>query len=286
MVEPLVTIGIPVYNCERFIALAVKSVLNQSYNNFELIIIDDGSTDGTVDVLRQFNDPRLTFLSDGENSGIAYRLNQQIEMAKGKYFCRMDGDDIMFPDRLRRQIDYLESHQGVDVIGSSAVIIGDENEIIGIRLFKENGKDNSCIEFIHPTVCGKTTFFKKFKYRNELKGIEDLDLWHRSRSDASFIQLNTPTLFYRDPLVFKLKVYLFRQKQLRKGLYCWLKEDHIRKSDFLRQMFQIILKISIASLLHTLGKDELMISRRNDICAYERKKYFQNILSNCMLKNI
>ena len=82
MNTPLVTIGIPVYNCKDYIALAVKSVLNQTYTNFELIITDDGSTDGTLDILKQFEDPRIILIVDGENHGISYRLNQQIDLAK------------------------------------------------------------------------------------------------------------------------------------------------------------------------------------------------------------
>ncbi len=130
MKEPLITIGIPVYNCESFIALAVRSVLDQTYKNFELIITDDGSKDKTVDILHHFDDPRIIIISDGENHGIVYRLNQQIKLAKGKYFVRMDGDDIMFPDRIERQVAFLETHKEVDVVGGSAVIIGDDNEIL------------------------------------------------------------------------------------------------------------------------------------------------------------
>ena len=80
--EPLVTIGIPCYNVGKFISLSIKSVLMQTYTNFELIITDDGSTDNTVEEIRKFKDPRIKIIVDGENHGISYRLNQQIDMAK------------------------------------------------------------------------------------------------------------------------------------------------------------------------------------------------------------
>ena len=121
--EPLVTIGIPCYNVGRFIALSIRSVLMQTYTNFELIITDDGSTDNTVDEIRKFNDSRIKLSVDGENCGISYRLNQQIDMAKGNIFIRMDGDDIMFPNRVEEQVKYLQEHPNVDVIGAGAVII-------------------------------------------------------------------------------------------------------------------------------------------------------------------
>ena len=230
MKEPLITIGIPVYNCESFIALAVRSVLDQTYKNFELIITDDGSKDKTVDILHHFDDPRIIIISDGENHGIVYRLNQQIKLAKGKYFVRMDGDDIMFPDRIERQVAFLETHKEVDVVGGSAVIIGDDNEIIGMRGYVKGEDVYTCTGFIHPTVCAKIEFFRKYKYRDELKGIEDFDLWTRSNKVAIFKILNDPVLFYRDPLKFKLKTYLFRQEQCRNGLRNWLQESLITRN--------------------------------------------------------
>ena len=197
---PFVTIGLPVFNCESFIEFAMMSILNQTFTNFEIIITDDGSTDRTLDILRGFNDSRIKIITDGENRGISFRLNQQIDMAKGKYFCRMDGDDIMFPDRLEHQIAFLESHKEIDVVGSSAIIIDDNNEIIGTRGYIENGLDKPCNSFIHPTVCGRIDYFRKYRYTDSLKGVEDADLWIRSNKESNFVQLNLPTLFYRDQI--------------------------------------------------------------------------------------
>ncbi len=182
----LITVGIPVYNGERFIYKAIKSVLDQTYTNFELIVTDDGSADNTLQILNSFNDPRLKVVSDGKNRGIAYRLNQQIEMAQGEYFVRMDGDDLMFPYRLEKQVGVLNSDPEVDVVGGQAVIIGEENELLGKRnVDKCNYKgDNDYFlsaRFIHPTVAGRIEWFKKWRYRDEMSGNEDLDLWIRSQ---------------------------------------------------------------------------------------------------------
>ena len=186
----LVTIGIPVYNVALFIEHTLKSVLNQSYTNFELIITDDGSADNTVEVIRSFNDPRITLIVDDENHGISYRLNQQIDLAKGKYFVRMDGDDLMFPDRVEKQVRYLEEHPDVDVVGAGAVIINNENQIIGMRINKINCKKPTdaikTIPFIHPTVTGKIEFFRRHKYDEELSGVEDKDLWCRGVVDSVY----------------------------------------------------------------------------------------------------
>lgn len=93
---PLVTIGIPCYNVEQFIGFAVKSVLAQTYTNFELIITDDGSTDHTVDEIRKIQDSRIKFIVDGENHGISFRLNQQIDMAKGDFLFGWMGMILCF----------------------------------------------------------------------------------------------------------------------------------------------------------------------------------------------
>ncbi len=279
MKEPLITIGIPVYNCESFIALAVRSVLDQTYKNFELIITDDGSKDKTVDILHQFDDPRIIIISDGENHGIVYRLNQQIKLAKGKYFVRMDGDDIMFPDRIERQVAFLETHKDVDVVGGSAIIIGDDNEIIGMRGYV-NGEDvYTCTGFIHPTVCAKIEFFRKYKYRDELKGIEDFDLWTRSNKVAIFKILNDPVLFYRDPLKFKLKTYLFRQEQCRNGLRNWLQENLITRNIYNKMLLLAYLKSILAICMHVIKCDSYMIKRRNQSCPLDLKLRYQTLLN-------
>lgn len=279
MKVPLITIGIPVYNCESFIALAVRSVLDQTYKNFELIITDDGSKDKTVDILHHFDDPRIIIISDGENHGIVYRLNQQIKLAKGKYFVRMDGDDIMFPDRIERQVAFLETHKEVDVVGGSAVIIGDDNEIIGMRGYVKGEDVYTCTGFIHPTVCAKIEFFRKYKYRDELKGIEDFDLWTRSNKVAIFKILNDPVLFYRDPLKFKLKTYLFRQEQCRNGLRNWLQESLITRNIYNKMLLLAYLKSILAICMHVIKCDSYMIKRRNQSCPLDMKLRYQTLLN-------
>lgn len=278
---PLVTIGIPVYNCERFIELAVKSVLNQTYVNFELIITDDGSTDKTLEILKRFDDPRIILIADGENHGIAFRLNQQINMAKGKYFVRMDGDDVMFPDRVAKQIEFLEEHQGTDAIGSKAIIIDRENNVIGIRGQVRNilGINDLFIStrFMHPTVAGTTDWFRQWKYREKFSGCEDMDLWIRSFNRSCFCDLDEPLMFYRDPLHFKLKTYAYRQIRILKC--AWALRKYMEGYGIL---FYCIIKclssFLIALVVHITKKDSVMIARRNQ--SLENRKYYQTLIDS------
>lgn len=127
-----ITIGIPFYNAGRYLASSIRSVLGQTYSGFELILSDDGSTDGSLQIAESFNDPRIRLVSDGANRGIAFRLNEQISLANGTFFARMDADDLMFPDRIEKQLSFLERY-GYDVTGTQAVVIDHNNEVMGLR---------------------------------------------------------------------------------------------------------------------------------------------------------
>lgn len=266
---PLVTLGIPAYNAEKFIGWAIKSVLNQTFKDFELIITDDGSTDRTVEIAKSFKDDRIIVISDGENHGISYRLNQQIDLARGKYFARMDADDIMFPDRIDNQIKYMEANPKVDAVGGQAVVIDEDNKLIGIRgELTEEIKlsfDNwiTGFAFIHPTVLGKLSYFKEYKYSEKYKGIEDRDLWFRSSFNSNLVLLPQYVLFYRDPLKFKLSTYRFRRHQFRHHLRSEEVMKSIGQSRFYKLLIQDYFKSSITELLALLRLDNWIISRRN-----------------------
>lgn len=262
----MITIGMPVYNGEKFIKTAIKSVLNQSYSDFELIITDDGSTDKTVEIIKSFNDPRIKLIADGENHGISYRLNQQINLANGEYFVRMDADDIMFPQRIETQLKCMQENPKVDVVGSSAVIIGDANEILGQRRYgNQYNSINSTFyqtRFIHPTVIGKTSWFRKYQYRDDVKGCEDYDLWIRSFNESNFFEIEQPLLFYRDPYKFKIRTYLFRKKQLRKMLK---NNKHLIEGNTVYYVFllKIYFTTILSVILHYIGLDKIMLKKRN-----------------------
>ena len=280
METPLVTIGIPCYNVGRFIALSIKSVLAQTYTNFELIITDDGSGDNTVEEIKKIRDPRIKLIVDGENHGISYRLNQQIDMARGDIFVRMDGDDLMFPERVEKQVKYLLEHPEVDVVGSGAVIIDDGNKIIGLRQkpinlnIPEDAINGT--SFIHPTVTARLVFFKRHGYAEDLCGVEDKDLWCRGLKDSKYAVILEPLMFYRDPLKFKLATYLSRKKkgiiQIKKR---WNLFEH--KKTAIEYVVDSFAKIIGAYILCKMGKESRFIAKRNDEIV--NKEYYNSILS-------
>ena len=122
-VKPLISVLMPVYNCSNYIYDSTISILNQTFSDFELIIIDDCSTDNTVDILKKFNDERIVLIVKQKNTGITNSLNYALDIAKGKYLARMDGDDISNIDRLKKQYEFMESHPDVVLCGGGYEVI-------------------------------------------------------------------------------------------------------------------------------------------------------------------
>ncbi len=199
---PLISIGMPVYNCEKYIKLAVYSIINQSYQNWELIIIDDGSNDKTFDILLSISDTRIKLIKDQENVGLAARLNQCIDLSKGNYFARMDGDDIAHPKRLENQLEFLKRNVEIDLVGGQTLLIDEDNNIIGRNFSKLDHLGitaNPAIGFsmVHPTFLGRILWFKNNLYNPKLKKAQDKELLMRTYKSSKFANLNEVVIAYR-----------------------------------------------------------------------------------------
>lgn len=194
MKDPLITIAIPIYNAEKYLRYAIQSCINQTYKHWELLLMCDGSTDGSTVIAYEFakKDDRIKVVNDGENKGMIYRLNQSISLAQGKYYARMDADDIMCITRIERQVTYMIDNPQVDILGASIMTIDTNNNIIGSAL-----KSGKVVDFFHPTVLGKTQWFRENPYADWAIRAEDFELWSRTCSKSHFYSLDEPLLFYR-----------------------------------------------------------------------------------------
>lgn len=128
--NPLVSVIMPAYNGEKYIGDAIESVLNQSYDNFELIIVEDKSTDNTLEVIQKYIDSRLFLYLNSQNRGIAYSTNLGIAKSKGKYIALLDDDDIALKRRLEWQVNFLEEHKDIDIVGGRSALIDSEGKFI------------------------------------------------------------------------------------------------------------------------------------------------------------
>lgn len=202
MSEPLISIGISVFNQADTLGVALRSVLNQTYDQWELIITDDGSSDATAEVISRFKDSRIVVISDGNNRGLPTRLNQMIGIAKGKYFARMDADDLSFPDRLVKQVAYLEAHPEVDLLGTGALVIDANNALIGKFRLAQTHEEIcadpwSGISVPHPTWMGKTEWFKAHPYDNSMRRAQDQLLLASAYLVSRYACLDESLLAYR-----------------------------------------------------------------------------------------
>ncbi|MGI8637112.1 MAG: glycosyltransferase family 2 protein [Segetibacter sp.] len=203
---PLVSIILPAYNCEKYLREAIDSILQQTFTNFEFIIINDGSSDATEKITLSYIDPRIIYLKNDTNKGLIYTLNRGLSKAKGKYIARMDGDDISLPERLKKQYDWLEGNKTVDVLATQVSLIDENDKDIGFweddikhstaNSIKKYLPVNNCIA--HPTILGKKEAFLKYKYNPSQKLSEDYDLWLRMTADGLTIdKLAQPLLKHR-----------------------------------------------------------------------------------------
>lgn len=200
---PLITVALPVYNAGEFLELAVCSVLQQSWTNWELLILDDGSTDNAIRRLSRFADPRIRILCDGENRGLSSRVNQAVAMAKGSYIARMDQDDICHPDRLAHQLHFLERHHEVDLLATQCVTM-DESERIGGLLPFATEHELICrspwkgFYMPHPSWMGRTEWFRKNLYLVPSPYCcEDQELLLRAHLNSCYHTIPEALLAYR-----------------------------------------------------------------------------------------
>lgn len=203
---PRVSVVMPAYNNEQYVTSAVKSILAQRYRDFEMIVIDDGSTDNTAERVAALarGDSRVRLVSQS-NTGIVGALNHGLDLARGSIIARMDSDDIAYPDRFGRQIAFLDEHPEVVLLGTQIVIIDQHGRLRAIR-GEEFGHDELLHAILsgksgaimHPTVMMRREALDKAgHYRDEFRHVEDADLFLRLAEVGEIRNLRQPLLNYR-----------------------------------------------------------------------------------------
>jgi len=191
--SPKISVLMPAYNAEKYIGDAIESILNQSFTDFEFIIIDDCSTDCTWEIIQEYakKDERIVSVKNNENLKISKTLNRGIRLAKGKYIARMDADDWSYPDRLQKQIKYMDSNPQVGISGGSMEVCDNNLKKISSRTY--NLKDEEIRKnifryspFSHPLVIYRSDIIKNINYNTYLYDAEDYDLYFRIGLEGKF----------------------------------------------------------------------------------------------------
>ena len=259
--SPLISVIMPVYNSELYLAEAIESILNQSFRDFEFIILDDGSSDRSLEISKAYaaKDKRVILLPYA-HQGLTPLLNLGLKKAKGKYIARMDSDDIAAPDRFQKQIDFLETHPKYVAVGSNTILIDIDGDPIGNILLPENhnaidlAQINGKGMIVHPTVMIRKLALEKINnYHPEFESGEDFDLFLRLAEVGKLANLPQKLLQYR--LHFN-NVTTTRKIKCQRAKQAALKEAYQR-----RKINKAVPKIAINSQTNHLAENHFFWMR-------------------------
>ncbi len=246
----LVSVVMPVFNAEEFLSEAINSILLQSFEDFEFIIIDDWSTDSTQSIVEWFTDSRIRFFQNEENIWVARTLNKGIKLSKWKYIARMDADDISFSNRLKRQV-YLIEHSDYSIIWSWISIIDSKWIVSGTRKYSREFYPSIGFEspVAHPSVMYKKSIMLELSwYDVNIKYAEDYDLWIRAKQ-AGFLWVNIQEtlLYYR--MSFSQTKFSHLKEQLKATI---LLKSKMRSNPEFSRTFGMEVRLHIERLLFYL----------------------------------
>lgn len=239
--KPAISVVMPAYNAERYIEQAIISILNQTLTNFELLIIDDASTDKTPSIIKKYQrkDARIKVIVNKTNLQIARSLNKLIKLARSEFVARMDADDVSFPRRLFLQYELIKKDKEIAVVGTDMVIIDKGGVPISKREYPDNDKKLKGAmfrysPFAHPVVMFRKKVFEEFGgYDVNLVPCEDIDLWFKIGSKYKFASIPQPLIYYRivpysnstkslkdlELLGFKIKIDAIKKYGCKPSLY-------------------------------------------------------------------
>lgn len=289
--SPLVTVIIPVYNAEKYLRQAIESIVEQTYQHLEIVLINDGSVDSSESIIEQFSDSRIIYVKNDENCGLIQTLNKGFSFAKGKYIARMDADDISEPMRIQKQVEFLESNPQVGLVGTSFRIFGDKEELVkypcenqDIRLAFMNYNP-----FCHPSVMIRneviTTYGLQFK--KAYLHAEEYKLWTEISLYTECANLSECLLNYRSHATQVSQVHL--NQQIENSLL--IQQEYLNASgfvvtediqQFLKRNYHKVELISTDFFLQIIrGMEELLIQNERNLFFNQAK--LKTLLSKLFL---
>ncbi|NMP30451.1 glycosyltransferase family 2 protein [Thalassotalea sp. M1531] len=267
-----VSIGIPFFNPGPVFREAIASVLNQTFEDFELILLDDGSSDNALSIAQSFADPRIKVISDGKNKGLPARLNELIELSSGDYIARMDADDLISPDRLQLQVNFLNTRQTIDLVSTGICSITDDAKVLGYRKPQESPLSNASISdaiygrvnIAHATIMARKSWYQRNQYNETAKLMEDYQLWIDAaiKDDLNVGYIVTPLYFYREE----------SSVSSRKAINAYKNQLSLVKENYLNYLswpekFKFTLtmrfKMLVVLMLNSFNTTNLLMSLRN-----------------------
>jgi glycosyltransferase involved in cell wall biosynthesis len=264
----LVTIGLPFYNAEATLLDAIRSVFAQSFQDWELILVDDGSRDRSLEIARGVHDSRVRVVSDGMNRGLPARLNQITELAQGEYVARMDADDLMHPARLAREVKCLNEHPEVDLVYTAYYTIDAKNRPVGKQ--REVSPEMAAHRLrrgkgiLHASVLARRSWFRKHPYNpSEFPRAEDIELWWRTnlQGHLRFHRLPERLYFIRELGSVTLRKMLASYRTDRKILWRYGPQT-LGWLDTLWEIGKFYLKSATYCVATACGQQDALVRQR------------------------
>ncbi|MBK1781744.1 glycosyltransferase family 2 protein [Advenella sp. WQ 585] len=282
-----ITIGLPFYNVENYLSGAIQSILAQTHPYWELILVDDGSTDKSLEIARSYaeKDDRIRLISDGSNKRLPARLNQIIKEAKYDYIARMDSDDLMSTDRIEKQLKTLIDNHHIDFVTTGCLTIGKNNELTGIKTGKNYQMSAESIlggltNLLHASLLAKKEWYYRNTYNEKNVFAEDYELWLNAakKNDLNYIVLEEPLYWYRvieNVTIDKLtKGYNSQIKVINNNYKGIISEKNKNKNI---KKFKI--KILTVKILDKLGLLNILLKRRSQKYNLEHIEYYNQEIS-------
>lgn len=265
-----ITIGIPFYNAELYLADAIRSVFAQTYQDWELILVDDGSTDGSLEIARAVMDSRVRVISDGQNRRLPYRLNQITEEASYELIGRMDADDLISPNRFEKQIKILDTYPDIDLVTTGVCSLSNDNRPVGVRCGSSDDRITGrglllCqCAVVHAALLGRRSWFLRNPYDPAINRTEDYELWLRaySKRDFNLHIMSEPLYYYREEENVTLSRLLTAYASQR-GLYRQYSSIGLRAYELPLMMFGSYCKSLIVRVISVCGRLDFIRNRRN-----------------------
>jgi len=281
-----ITIGIPFYNAERYLEDAIKSILAQTYSYWELILIDDGSKDNSLQVAQAYAkaDSRIRVISDGTNKRLPYRLNQIISEAEGRYIARMDADDLIAVDRIEKQVNFLEKNKKLDLVSTGILSVKNDLSFVGYRGSKAKKNPNladailGSTGIIHASIVARKEWYQRNLYNIDNRLAEDYELWLNAflKDDLAVGFIEEPLYFYREEQNIKLdKLLTAYSTQI--SIIQNIDEQLLSKKIKSKYIQKIKKKKFIAKILFYTKMDHILHKRR---VSHQNSANYEDFLRN------
>lgn len=265
-----ISIGIPFYNAERCLLDAIRSIFAQTYQDWELILVDDGSTDSSLDIAMSVKDPRVRVLTDRQNRKLSHRLNQIVAEARYDFIGRMDADDLISPTRFARQMAILEARPEIDLVTAGVCSITDENVPVGMRcgspLDAVTGTKlllGKCA-IVHAALLGRKAWFLRNPYDTSQSRAQDYELWLRAFAKNDFnIHIMSDYLYYYREEANVSAERLLCAYRIQRSMYKKYHKLWLRGLQFPTLYAASYCKSGIAKALSAFSKLDILLNHRN-----------------------